>query len=917
MGKSSLMIRTEQRLQNEGIRSAIVDLTVTGTVESEDQWYKGILTQIARRLRLTIDPVSWWEEEKDIPNIQKFIEFFEEALSEVKEYVVIFMDEIDTTLKLDFRDNFFAGIRAIFNARAENHDLKRITFVLLGVASPSDLIKDRNRTPFNIGQEIPLRPFSREDVRMLEKGLDEAYPKSGQKILDRIFYWTNGHPYLTQKLCQSVVEQHLDEYNDDEIDGLVERLFISEEASRETNLQFVRENILSYPERKVILSLYRKLLRSVEVRDSKNSLPQNHLKLSGLARVDDGKLIVSNRIYGKVFDQRWVNKYTEVDWRYLIISVLSLVIIGFSFVFYNDGVRLPNQAATRVNGIPIYRDDRGIKYLAELFRMKPYIFPNEYEYKAKDTFFNTFSIWEDQKALMDITDDYSKPSREDYEIVVAGLYTSLADVDRSGQTTKLLEVMYKSLKEMGMQNEVVYQEIGYWLEARKSASESNFQDALDNYTGAINLNSQNPATLFERARTYTQLGDFESALKDYEQVIAIVPDFEPTEVPTSAASIRTTETLITLSTSTSPATSTFTPPRTMTLTPVTQLTTPSTVTPSEPRPTVTLANLTPTLSVEPISTQTPTITPIPPPIQPRFLTRGQRIAAVSNDIINNENLSSFLSQVNRANYPNLDASSLIPIVTPTSLVLQQNTSTSSSETAITPTETTEYALQFDGVDDFVSITDTGDFDFNNNFSVEAWVKPLSFAFADSDVFVLGAIVEGALSEPPPSGHGWALFFDRNNSPAWGLTVCVPECNSAQSGGGNLQLNKWQYIAATYDGTNIVVYRDGEKISNTAWSGNVSDVNFILLGRGWSTTFDGLIDEVRIWDITLTQSQIQANMSHRIIGSESGLVGYWIFNEGNGQIVFDSSNRNNNGRLGSSSLSDDNDPIWATSDVPIK
>ena len=53
MGKSSLMIRTAQRLSKEGVKSAIVDLTQIGTVQSEDQWYKGILTQIARRLRLT------------------------------------------------------------------------------------------------------------------------------------------------------------------------------------------------------------------------------------------------------------------------------------------------------------------------------------------------------------------------------------------------------------------------------------------------------------------------------------------------------------------------------------------------------------------------------------------------------------------------------------------------------------------------------------------------------------------------------------------------------------------------------------------------------------------------------------------------------------------------------------------------
>src|SRR5688572_33044108 len=50
IGKSSLMTRTSQRLLEEGVKSASIDLTQTGTVESEDEWYKGILTQVKRRL---------------------------------------------------------------------------------------------------------------------------------------------------------------------------------------------------------------------------------------------------------------------------------------------------------------------------------------------------------------------------------------------------------------------------------------------------------------------------------------------------------------------------------------------------------------------------------------------------------------------------------------------------------------------------------------------------------------------------------------------------------------------------------------------------------------------------------------------------------------------------------------------------
>jgi formylglycine-generating enzyme required for sulfatase activity len=647
MGKSSLMIRTAQRLMDEGIRSAIVDLTQTGTVESEDQWYKGILSQIQRRLRMKLDPVQWWEQRKGIPNVQKFIEFFEEALVEVREHVVIFMDEIDTTLKLDFRDNFFAGIRALYNARAENPDLRRITFVLLGVASPSDLIKDRSRTPFNIGQEIPLRPFSRQSASMLEQGLEACYPGLSSRILDRVFYWTNGHPYLTQKICQRLVDEPVREYSDQELDQVVEQLFISEEASRETNLQFVRESVLNPPDRRDNLSLYKKILQGKEIRDNRNSVSQSHLKLAGLARVDDGRLVVSNRIYARVFDLAWVLRYTEVRWSRVIAAVLAILVTLLTIVIYHDGMYLPEKSQKNIDNLAIYKDDRGIHYMAELFQMAPLFVPNEYEYKAKDIYFNTFSR-QDQMDLIEI-DEYKEKAptnRQEFSVVVTGLYTSLADVDRSGQTSALLEAMRNSLEVLGLRG-ALHREIDLWLAARISASKGDLQAAVQNYTAAIGVNAKNPATHFERARIYAQQGAFDNALKDYDQVISIVPksDMEPTSIPTSA--------------SVNAVSGTFTP---RPLTPTLVTTNP--LTPTAPAQTSGI----PTLATAVTSSTSAAATPVTPavtqtagPIQPRFLTSGQRVAAVLNDLKQNQALIALLLKAKPGDYPNLEGKGLIQL----------------------------------------------------------------------------------------------------------------------------------------------------------------------------------------------------------------------------------------------------------------
>ena len=157
MGKSSLMNRTAHRLTQASIEAVRIDLTRIGIVSAEE-WYLGFLTELQRKLKLDIDVVAWWDAHARLGYLQRFITFLSEVvLVQVKRQVVIFIDEIDTTLNLDFADDFFAGIRSVFNARDEEPIFDRINFILLGVASPSDLIQDNKRTPFNIGEAVELQ----------------------------------------------------------------------------------------------------------------------------------------------------------------------------------------------------------------------------------------------------------------------------------------------------------------------------------------------------------------------------------------------------------------------------------------------------------------------------------------------------------------------------------------------------------------------------------------------------------------------------------------------------------------------------------------------------------------------------------------------------------------------------------------
>jgi len=238
------------------------------------------------------------------------------VLREIPEPVVIFVDEIDTTLALPDSDDYFAAIRALYNERAVNPALERLTFVLLGVASPSDLIKDPKRTPFNIGKRIELRDFGLDEANPLLAGL-APNTESALKLLTRVFFWTEGHPYLTQKICTHVAQWAQSEWNQSKVatvvDDLVEKTFLSE-AGRHTdeNLQFIRDRILEAEDCIKLLQSYRQIYQGKVSTDDELDPILATLKLSGLIKTTDSKkLKIRNPIYKRVFDESWINTVLE------------------------------------------------------------------------------------------------------------------------------------------------------------------------------------------------------------------------------------------------------------------------------------------------------------------------------------------------------------------------------------------------------------------------------------------------------------------------------------------------------------------------------------------------------------------------------------------------------------------------------
>ncbi|MEO0847118.1 MAG: CHASE2 domain-containing protein [Cyanobacteria bacterium J06648_1] len=321
MGKSSLLVRTKYHLENCGFCCAALDLTGIGSDNiTPEQWYKGLISQLYLGFNLVgkLKLKEWWLSHQDISLIQKLNAFIVDVL--LVEYsdrkLVIFIDEIDSIFGLPFStDDFFTFIRFCYNQRAIFPVYRRINFAVFGVATPSSLIENSNRTPFNIGKSIQLDGFSFVQSRHL---LETPYLSSGDRrlALQEILLWTRGQPFLTQKLCH-LLSEYLDtsEYHDRAIEQIVEQNIISNWRSQDEpeHLRTISDRILNSDITSVrILEIYRQILLCDFI-PRNNSIEHSELLLSGIVIDKQGNLVAKNPIYQKVFNLRWVeNRLNEL-----------------------------------------------------------------------------------------------------------------------------------------------------------------------------------------------------------------------------------------------------------------------------------------------------------------------------------------------------------------------------------------------------------------------------------------------------------------------------------------------------------------------------------------------------------------------------------------------------------------------------
>ncbi len=216
-------------------------------------------------------------------------------------------------------------------------------------------------------------------------------------------------------------------------------------------------------------------------------------------------------------------------------------------------------------------------------------------------------------------------------------------------------------------------------------------------------------------------------------------------------------------------------------------------------------------------------------------------------------------------------------------------------------------LNFDGIDDRVTIPNSPSLNTGTGLTIEAWIYP-----TDNETPFQSVINKSTFATQgyvfPRTDDAWRSisFYVHLEGQGWKIArATYPMVN------GVPDINKWHHVAATYDGFKMRIYIDGVLSATEEFAGTISrNLNPVTIGNqpGLPEFFRGTLDEVRIWDRALDLCEITNNMNCQLTLPKMGLAAYYQFNQGlqnvnnlNKTSLTDASGNDNNGVLNNFSL----------------
>ena len=192
------------------------------------------------------------------------------------------------------------------------------------------------------------------------------------------------------------------------------------------------------------------------------------------------------------------------------------------------------------------------------------------------------------------------------------------------------------------------------------------------------------------------------------------------------------------------------------------------------------------------------------------------------------------------------------------------------------------AISFDGINDYVGIT--SDASGLTQLSIEFWFKK-----GNTNTSGIFQWADNTLN----SGFPWILLKDNGTS----VTLLADDAYRMSATG--LTVGTWYHLAISYDGVNWKMYLNGILAGTSAGNIGTRPKTHLFLGNGSPYFWNGQMDEMRIWNMALTESQIRERICRKITSSDAlypNLIAYYNFDESSGNLAFDGTVNANNGIL---------------------
>jgi hypothetical protein len=300
MGKTNLLLNMKRNRPDD----LVVYFDLSNRFETARSFFRNIIDTVIESAPEDFGSIEVIERQRHNNVLEPSVEYDRHLrllLKMCEKRIVLILDEIDSLIGCSYSDTILSQVRSMYFSRGNFDIYRNLTYVLSGVAEPGDLIKDKNISPFNIGEKIYLEDFTKSEFLNFVQSAGLLFESD---VTERIFWWADGNPRISWDICSEIELELINgaDISCDTVDTTIDRLYLRDYDR--APIDHIRTIVEFDSEiRKAIMSI--RYSRS----DFADDRVKGKLYLAGIAKTDGDKgIIIKNRVIDAALSERWIQQ---------------------------------------------------------------------------------------------------------------------------------------------------------------------------------------------------------------------------------------------------------------------------------------------------------------------------------------------------------------------------------------------------------------------------------------------------------------------------------------------------------------------------------------------------------------------------------------------------------------------------------